>query len=173
MPAIDRRQRDTERREAAFSASGPFDHSQDKDCSVDPVTDVCSECGVYHGEPCEDCGGRGFHLDECLVSDNPIRLRKGWRVFRYADGESDGGYVRWLVLDTKALAHAAGWVVYHLPLKPRPKADVERKALERAYLAGFSPGASDGGPGRMFVCEPRVVVGRNRVLVRQRGGRDV
>ena len=36
-------------------------HTQDSDCSVDPVTDLCTVCGVHHGEPCEHCGGRGFH----------------------------------------------------------------------------------------------------------------
>jgi hypothetical protein len=26
---------------------------------------TCVECGVYHDEPCPDCGGTGFHKDGC------------------------------------------------------------------------------------------------------------
>ena len=26
---------------------------------------ICPECGVYHGDPCPECSGRGFHKAEC------------------------------------------------------------------------------------------------------------
>ncbi len=25
----------------------------------------CPVCSVYHGDPCPDCGGRGFHNGQC------------------------------------------------------------------------------------------------------------
>lgn len=43
-------------------------HTKDAECTVDPETDLCKECGVYQGEAfgrCLDCNGRGFHTDEC------------------------------------------------------------------------------------------------------------
>jgi hypothetical protein len=40
------------------------DHAQDSDCTLDS-TDVCVECGTYHGDPCPICGGRGFHKEGC------------------------------------------------------------------------------------------------------------
>jgi|GEM_PF-2276059 len=42
-----------------------LDHLKDVDCVVDPVTGLCRECGVYHGDPCPGCGGRGFHSESC------------------------------------------------------------------------------------------------------------
>lgn len=36
-------------------------HTTDEQCDVDPATDCCRVCGVYHGDPCADCGGTGFH----------------------------------------------------------------------------------------------------------------
>lgn len=41
-------------------------HTKDADCAgfIDPATDTCTDCGVYHGEPCA-CGGRGFHTAGC------------------------------------------------------------------------------------------------------------
>lgn len=41
------------------------EHARDLDCTVDPVTDCCVECGVYHGSICPECGGSGFHSDAC------------------------------------------------------------------------------------------------------------
>ncbi len=42
-------------------------HVADTDCTPDPETGCCSECGVEHGEPCEVCGGCGFHKSWCGV----------------------------------------------------------------------------------------------------------
>ena len=27
--------------------------------------DSCPKCHAYHGEPCESCGRRGYHADDC------------------------------------------------------------------------------------------------------------
>ena len=40
-------------------------HTRDSDCALDPRTDTCRDCGVYHGDPCPECGGRGFHALDC------------------------------------------------------------------------------------------------------------
>ena len=40
-------------------------HTKDADCIVNPETNLCVDCGVEHGDPCVDCGGRGFHLPAC------------------------------------------------------------------------------------------------------------
>lgn len=45
------------------------DHHTDSDCTLDPETDCCIVCAVYHGEPCEVCGGRGYHVSQCPISD--------------------------------------------------------------------------------------------------------
>lgn len=44
-------------------------HTTDADCSVDPATDVCTECGVHHGEPCRECGSAAFHEPDCGFGD--------------------------------------------------------------------------------------------------------
>lgn len=49
-----------------------MEHTKDSDCTVDPETLLCFECGVMHDEEgCYDCGGRGFHKPTC-----PILLRE-------------------------------------------------------------------------------------------------
>ncbi len=40
-------------------------HERDTDCTLDPETNVCRECGVFHGDPCPRCSGRGFHEPGC------------------------------------------------------------------------------------------------------------
>lgn len=49
-----------------------MEHRRDSDCQghIDPKTDSCKVCGVYHGEPCPDCGGRGYHNEGCPSSDS-------------------------------------------------------------------------------------------------------
>lgn len=39
-------------------------HSKDSDCTLDEHG-LCIDCGVGHGDPCDECGGRGFHTDDC------------------------------------------------------------------------------------------------------------
>jgi hypothetical protein len=41
------------------------EHERDDQCDVDPETDECRGCGVVHGDPCRQCGGRGFHREGC------------------------------------------------------------------------------------------------------------
>jgi hypothetical protein len=38
-------------------------HKTDADCNV--IDDECVECGVFHGDTCRECGGRGFHDAGC------------------------------------------------------------------------------------------------------------
>ncbi len=43
-----------------------IEHAKDSDCTVDPETLCCTECGVGHGcEPCPFCGGVAFHVGDC------------------------------------------------------------------------------------------------------------
>lgn len=32
---------------------------------------LCPECGVYFGEPCQDCGEAGYHARSCPALDTP------------------------------------------------------------------------------------------------------
>ena len=51
-------------------------HTADSDCTV--INDECSECGVYHGDPCPICGGRGFHALTCeVVNGDETREQEG------------------------------------------------------------------------------------------------
>jgi hypothetical protein len=47
----------------------PIDHYSDEDCDVDPATDSCRKCGVWHGAPCPACGGSGYHRGACALMD--------------------------------------------------------------------------------------------------------
>lgn len=53
-------------------------HSRDSDCTLD-ATDTCTACGVYHGDPCPDCGGRGFHAP-ALTAETWWHLRDAVRA---------------------------------------------------------------------------------------------
>jgi hypothetical protein len=44
-------------------------HTRDSDCDVDPCSSCCRVCGVLHGEPCEECGGAGYHVPGCSDPD--------------------------------------------------------------------------------------------------------
>lgn len=43
-------------------------HSRDEDCTLDE-TNTCTVCGVFHGDPCPSCRGRGYHRPACRESD--------------------------------------------------------------------------------------------------------
>lgn len=43
------------------------EHTKDSDCTVG-VDGLCEGCGVLHGEPCKECGGRGFHGEACSLN---------------------------------------------------------------------------------------------------------
>ena len=51
-------------------------HTKDSDCTVDPETMLCSECGVDHSDSCPDCGGWGFHKDAChaMLPQSPMDI---------------------------------------------------------------------------------------------------
>lgn len=52
-------------------------HHQDTDCFVNPDTNLCYGCGVDHSGECVECGGRGFHKNECpLIEARPFDLDK-------------------------------------------------------------------------------------------------
>lgn len=43
-------------------------HTRDEDCDEFLRADgTCTVCGVAHGEPCDACGGRGFHAAGCAA----------------------------------------------------------------------------------------------------------
>lgn len=49
-----------------FVEEGKKKHTSDKDCKGSiGKDDVCKVCGVSHGDPCPDCGGRGYHEKGC------------------------------------------------------------------------------------------------------------
>lgn len=52
--------------EIGIRTAKTMDHTSDIQCTLD-ANDTCVECGVIHGDPCPDCGGKGFHLSECPV----------------------------------------------------------------------------------------------------------
>jgi hypothetical protein len=45
-----------------------MEHIKDTDCILDD-TNTCTVCHVYHGEPCPECGQRGYHLETCSLCD--------------------------------------------------------------------------------------------------------
>lgn len=57
------------RKALAFIAQESPAHQRDEDCDVDPETDLCRGCSVYHGEQCGACSGRGFHRVGCPELD--------------------------------------------------------------------------------------------------------
>jgi hypothetical protein len=37
----------------------------DADCTINPQSHCCTVCAVYHGDPCEICGGAAYHYQDC------------------------------------------------------------------------------------------------------------
>ncbi len=73
------------------SEHGPR-HRTDADCTL--IEDCCVGCGVLHGEPCPQCGGRGFHTDGCAALDAPVGSGgpvDGGRTVRTTDGRATDG----------------------------------------------------------------------------------
>lgn len=59
----------TESQETENAPAYVHDHAQDEDCTVDPETNECIQCGTWHGDPCPDCGARAFHREDCPQMD--------------------------------------------------------------------------------------------------------
>lgn len=55
-------------RHLASRSEGITPHRRDTDCVLDE-TNTCVVCGVWHGDRCLCCGGRGYHWPECPESD--------------------------------------------------------------------------------------------------------
>jgi hypothetical protein len=98
------------------------EHSRDSDCTVDPKTDSCKTCGVYHGDPCPRCGGRGFHKPKCST------LRKNPGAVNLAQ------YVQ-AAVDHSRGAHDEGGKVIH----ETPKAKRREFAREIAFRKRHNP----------------------------------
>lgn len=52
-------------------------HTRDTDCTVDPRTRVCTDCGAEHADPCDFCEGRAYHLPDCPVMTDPAYWAHG------------------------------------------------------------------------------------------------
>ena len=71
----------------------PRAHNCDDDCAPfigedDGIhTRECSVCGVSHGDPCMECGGRGYHDPDCSEVMDPRDLED--ERARAADAEYD------------------------------------------------------------------------------------
>ena len=54
-------------------------HTCDEDCAphidFDDHGTVCTVCHVMHGEPCQECGGRGYHRPTCSDSEPSADLQ--------------------------------------------------------------------------------------------------
>lgn len=48
-----------------MEAGKTHEHSKDSDCTVDPRTSACTECGAGHADPCLFCSQRAYHSDWC------------------------------------------------------------------------------------------------------------
>lgn len=52
-----------------------YQHTKDGDCVLDD-TDCCIVCGVWHGDPCPECGGKGFHKSRCVIFLEDLKVMK-------------------------------------------------------------------------------------------------
>ena len=103
----------------------------DTACTIDPATDCCIDCGTLHGDPCQDCQGRGFHRPGCSEwpaeeqaearADARRRLDDANRAFgaavRVGDLAAQGAAAR---------AHAAAFALLHDFARADAKADSAR-----------------------------------------------
>jgi hypothetical protein len=61
-------------------------HDKDSDCVLDALGYHCVECGVPHGDPCPECGGKAFHTERCpeMLSESD-----------FVEGRVLNSYVNW------------------------------------------------------------------------------
>ncbi len=116
--------------DAAPMAGIHDDHDSDEQCLLD-WADVCVFCGVYHGDPCHLCGGRGFHSPYCNDCDAP------------ADPGSITVENHGSIMLLRADAPAYDWLVAHVS----EDAQWFGGALvcEPRYVKDLVQGASDAG----------------------------
>lgn len=99
----------------AFSAeyNTPINHTHDDQCTIDPATGLCFDCGVLHGDPCPSCEQKAFHLDSCPIYLDSIEMSHPDRQpIRVSDHEDNiGGYpdAPFLLYVAVALL-VAGWL---------------------------------------------------------------
>jgi hypothetical protein len=55
----------------SIEGAATHEHTADADCTVDPETLTCRECGVDHSSECPACRGRGFHRPSCRLDRAP------------------------------------------------------------------------------------------------------
>lgn len=48
-----------------FAKIDPLSHYTDTHCDVDSNTGLCRECGVHHGDKCDECKRRAYHRFDC------------------------------------------------------------------------------------------------------------
>jgi len=70
IDAIEQRRIEKQHRDVMATVGSTYDpdgstHHHDSHCNVDAETQACTVCGVHHGDPCSECGGRGFHMLSC------------------------------------------------------------------------------------------------------------
>lgn len=109
-----------------------FDHNRDSDCTLEPhdaATEgaLCIGCGVMHGDPCIDCGGRGYHNQPCAWCDcDACGALRCWQLREVLPGGLDVCHVTYAQepdaragLETEGAKHPA-WRLYVAPkLKQR------------------------------------------------------
>lgn len=90
-------------------------HERDEDCSLGDDGE-CVVCGVWHGDPCLLCDGRGFHREHCPASDDTAMVAEvfclgelTWPGFHSAEWRRGGAVVPWFTRDVAdALRSALG-----------------------------------------------------------------
>lgn len=79
-------------------------HRNDEDCTVNLATSCCAECGVYHSDPCDVCGGRAYHREGCPESKPDNRELAGSRrqMIDTEEIEQENAIWPWLADDSMA-----------------------------------------------------------------------
>jgi hypothetical protein len=106
--------------------------------------DCCPECGVHHGEPCPECGRRGYHRKSCSEFA-PTMERRG----RLLEIQTKDGMVV-LGMTTEVRDDDGHWTAYMFI--PRRSA----KGILRLVWREFVEERGSGGPGQAYASEPSI-----------------